>query len=155
MAYRPDRFPHSLVPSITVSDADAAIEFYRRVFDAEATDYRLEHEGVVMYAEVVVGGSPMMLNEEMEGGPNRSPTSIGDTPVRLHVHVPDVDAVFSRAVAAGATTLIEPSDQFYGERSGRFRDPFGHEWIVSTLIEEMTPEQMSEAMDDWMRSFGG
>lgn len=131
-----------LSPYLSVPDAAAAIEFYREAFGATET-LRLEGpEGEILHAEVEIAGAAVMLAGESPEWENWTPASLGGTPVRLHLYVEDVDAHFRRAVAAGAKELIPVEDQFYGDRSGRLEDPFGHVWILATHREDMGAAEM-------------
>ncbi|MCW5891256.1 MAG: VOC family protein [bacterium] len=132
----------TVVPYLSVRDASRALAFYRDAFGAEETRRLVDPAGGVIHAEVRLGGAPVMLAEENAAWGNHSPASLGGTAVRLVLNVPDVDAVVARAVAAGATVVIPVADQFYGERAGRVADPFGHQWIVSTRIEDVSTDEM-------------
>lgn len=142
----PGDFP-ALAPAIGVRDADAAIAWYRQVFGASETLRLTAPDGMVVHAELEIGGSIVMLGEESVDKGNHAPPTIGGTPVRLHLYVEDVDAVVDRARKQGADVLIEVADQFYGDRAGRFRDPFGHIWIIASRVEEVSPEEMQARME--------
>lgn len=136
-------------PYLTVRDAAAAIEFYASAFGAEERAMRLTGpSGEIVHAEIDIGGSLIMLSEEAPQFGTQSPQALGGTSVRLSLHVDDVDATAERAVAAGAKLLIPVSEQFYGHRSGRLEDPFGHVWVISTVVEEMSREEMQKRADD-------
>jgi PhnB protein len=137
-----------LTPYLIVRDAARAIEFYQRVFGAREV-FRLTSpdDTRIGHAHLEIGDSALMLADEWPDFGARSPTSIGGTPVRLHLAVADVDAVVREAAAAGATVLRDVKDEFYGERTGMIADPFGHQWHVGTAIEQVTPEQMQERWD--------
>jgi PhnB protein len=107
-------------------------------------------DGAVVHAQMLIGGALVMLADEDANHGHLSPASLGGSAVKLHLTVPDVDDVVARAKAAGAEELIPVGDQFYGERSGRVRDPFGHVWIVSTITEAVAPEEMQRRMDAMM-----
>lgn len=132
----------SLVPYLSVRDAKRALDFYRAAFGAVETARLVDPAGGVIHAEVTIGGAPVFVAEENPEWGNHDPQTLGGTPVRLVLQVPDVDAFVARAVAAGATLVIPVADQFYGERAGRVQDPFGHQWIVSTHVEDVSPEEM-------------
>lgn len=100
-------------------------------------------EGKIGHAELQLGDSVIMLSDEWPEMGIRGPKAIGGTPVTISVYVDDVDAVFGRAVAAGATALRQVETQFYGDRSGQFEDPFGHRWSVATHVEDVSPEEMA------------
>ena len=127
---------------LCVEDASKAIEFYGNAFGAQEK-YRLaEPGGRIGHAELDFGGTTVMLSEEFPEFGIRGPRALGGTPITIHLHVDDADAVIQRAVAAGAQLEMEPKDQFYGERSGSIRDPFGHRWNIGHHIEDVTPEEM-------------
>lgn len=137
-----------LSPALAVRDAAAAMDWYGRVFGAEELFRLTAPDGSVVHGEMRLGGGVLMLGEESPDHGSLAPPSVGGTAVRLHLYVDDVDALFARATAAGAEVLIPLDDQFYGDRSGRLRDPFGHEWIPATRQEEMTPEEMQRRMEE-------
>lgn len=129
-------------PYLCVDGAAAAIDWYCDVLGATERMRMPSPDGRIGHAELAFGDSIVMLADEWPEEGVRSPKSIGGTPVSLGVYVDDVDAVFERAVAAGATAQRPPADQFYGDRSGWFEDPFGHRWSVSTHIEDVPPHEM-------------
>lgn len=134
--------------SIAVKDAAAAIAFYTGVFGAVETLKLFDAStGMIGHAEMKIGDGLLMLGEECPGY-SRSPATLGGTTVKFSLMVDDVDAAFDAAVAAGATALMQPSDQFYGFRSGTIRDPFGHEWILQREIEKVSPEEMQRRWDE-------
>lgn len=132
----------SVTPYITVRGAAKAIAFYIQAFGATEV-MRLEMPGgVVAHAEIEVGGSRVMLADEMPEWGNRGPESLGGATGGLCVFVPDVDAAFARAVAAGAKEVRPVQNQFYGDRSGTIADPFGQMWTLSTHTEDVSHEEM-------------
>jgi len=133
---------HSLTPYLCVNDAARAIEFYGKVFDATLMMRLADAGGRVGHAELQVGDSVIMLADEHPEYGVRSPQSFGGSPVSLHLYVDDADAVVDRAVAAGATLLQPVADQFYGDRSGRVQDPFGHVWHIGTHKEDVSPAEV-------------
>ena len=135
---------HTVTPYLTVNDAASAIEFYKKAFGATELMRLADPSGKIGHAEIRIGDSPIMLAEEFPEYGNRSPQSLGGSPVVIHLYVEDVDAVASQAIAVGAKVLIPVGDQFYGDRSGRFTDPFGHVWIISTHKEDVSPEEMQK-----------
>ncbi len=142
----------SLVPYLTVRDAPAAITFYAEAFGAEPVGERLTlPDGLIAHAELRFGDVTLFLSDENEEWGNRSPLTIGDTPIRLALHVDDVDATFEQAVAAGCEILVPLADQFYGERAGRVKDPYGHVWILSQHIEDLTQEEIEARMKSMMK----
>lgn len=133
---------HELYPYLCVRDAAAAIDFYVRGFGGRELFRLTEPGGRVGHAEVDLDGHTLMLSEEYPEMGVRSPDGLGATPVTMHLHVDDADALVARAVAAGATLERAPEDHFYGERSGTVRDPFGHRWLIGHSIETVTPQEM-------------
>jgi PhnB protein len=108
-------------------------------------------DGRVGHAEIEINGSPIMLSEEYPEMDVRSPTTLGGSGVGIHLLVEDSDAVFNRAVKLGATAVKAVEDQFYGERSGRLKDPFGHVWYIATKTEEISSEEMVRRAEAWMK----
>jgi PhnB protein len=130
---------HTVTPRLVVGDG--AIDFYARAFGAEALGESFTGpDGALIHAEVRIGDSVVMLTGEADEA--RSPASLGGVSTILATYWEDVDAAWERAVAAGAEVIYPLDDQFYGERGGRLRDPFGHHWMLSQVIEEVTPEEM-------------
>jgi len=139
----PDDYPR-VTPYLIVDGAGAAIDFYCSVLGATERVRMPGPDGRVGHAELQLGDSIIMLADENAQMDVRGPRAIGGTPVSLHVYVEDSDAVFERAVQAGARALRAVEDRFYGDRSGQFEDPFGHRWDVSTHVEDVPPEEMSK-----------
>ena len=139
----PDDYPR-VTPYLIVDGAGAAIDFYCSVLGATERMRMPAPDGRVGHAELQLGDSMIMLADENAQMDVRGPRAIGGTPVSLHVYVEDSDAVFERAVQAGARALRAVEDRFYGDRSGQFEDPFGHRWDVSTHVEDVPPEEMSK-----------
>lgn len=134
----------TLTPYIIVKNAKAAIAFYEKVFGAKE-EYRIPNpDGTVGHAELQIGAGRLMLADEHPAFGALSPPSIGGTPVKLHLYVPNVDATIALAEKEGATVLRPAQDQFHGERSGMIADPFGHQWFLGTRKESLTPKDMSE-----------
>jgi PhnB protein len=127
-----------------VDGAGAAIDFYCSVLGAQESLRMPAPDGRIGHAELRLGDSMIMLADENAQMEVRGPRAIGGTPVSLHVYVEDSDAVFERAVQAGAKSLRAVEDRFYGDRSGQFEDPFGHRWDVSTHVEDVPAEEMSK-----------
>jgi PhnB protein len=139
----PDDYPR-VSPYLIVDDASAAIEFYGSVLGATERMRMAGPDGKVGHAELELGDAMIMLADEHPEMDARAPSTVGGTPVTLHVYVEDADAVFERAIGAGAKALRAVEDQFYGDRSGRFEDPFGHRWNVASHVEDVPPEEMSK-----------
>jgi len=125
-----------------VKDAAKAIDFYKQAFGIKEKFRLTEPTGRVGHAELDFGGATLMLSDEFPECGIQAPQTIGATSVTIHLHVDNCDEAISRAVKAGATLVIEPKDQFYGERSGRIRDPFGHEWNIGQHIEDVSTDEM-------------
>lgn len=137
---------HSVTPYLTISGAAQAIEFYKKAFGATELMRMPAPGGKIGHAELKIGDSVIMLADESPECGNRSPQSLGGTPVSILIYVEDVDAVFKRAVAAGAKVVREVADQFYGDRSGGITDPFGHGWYIHTHIEDVTPQEIEKRL---------
>jgi len=142
---------HTVAPHLCVDNGAQALEFYRKAFGAAEVNCLKIPGGKIGHAEIQIGDSRIMLSDEFPDFGNRSPKSFGGTPVIIHLYVEDVDAVAGQALAAGATVLIPVADQFYGDRSGRIQDPFGHVWIISTHIEDVTPEEVERRTEAFMK----
>ena len=138
----PDGYPQ-VTPYLCVDGASAAIDFYGRVFGATERMRMLGPDDKIGHAELQIGDSVIMLSDEFPEMGQRGPKAIGGTPVTMSVYVEDVDDVFERAVGAGATALRPVENQFYGDRSGQFEDPFGHRWNVATHVEDVSPDEMA------------
>jgi len=137
----PDGY-HSVTPYMIVKGAAKAIDFYKNAFGATELMRFPGPNNTVMHAEIKIGDSVVMLADEHESGPYRSPIAVGGTPISLMVYVEDVDTVFNQAVSLGAKSTREVEDQFYGDRSGNLTDPFGHVWHIATHIEDVAPEEL-------------
>lgn len=142
---------YKLEPRLIVKGAAEAIDFYQRALDAEEVNRFADAKlgGLIVHAELSVHGATITLADEHEGYGNLSPTALKGTPVLLHLCVDDADAVGSKMVAAGAEVVIPIADQFYGAREGRLRDPFGHLWIVSQPLEELSVEEVQKRVDNF------
>jgi PhnB protein len=137
----PDGYPR-VSPYLCVNGGTAALDFYKSVFGATERMRMPAPDGRIGHAELQFGDSVIMLADEYPEMGIRSPRAVGGTPVTISVYVEDVDAVFNRAVAAGAKSLRAVETQFYGDRSGQFEDPFGHRWSVATHVEDVAPDEM-------------
>lgn len=133
---------HEVFAYLTVDDAARAIDFYQRAFGAREKFRLTEPGGRIGHAELEFGGTTIMLAGAFPEYGLRDPKALGGTPVSIHLHVDDADALIQQAVDAGATLERAAADQFYGERSGSVHDPFGHRWLIGHSIEEMSPEEM-------------
>jgi PhnB protein len=137
----PDDYPR-VTPYLYVDGAGAAIDFYCSVLGAKERMRMAGPDGRIGHAELDLGDSMIMLADESPDIDVRGPRAIGGTPISLHVYVEDADGVFDRAIQAGARVLRPIENQFYGDRSGQFEDPFGHRWNVATHIEDVPPDEM-------------
>ena len=139
----PEGYP-SLSPYLIVRDGAAAIEFYQKVFGATLRMKLDAPGGRVGHAELEIGNALVMLADEHPEMGALAPTTIGGTPVGLHLYLEDVDAVAKKAIAAGATLKRPVENQFYGDRLGSIIDPFGHLWHISTHVEDVSPEEIGQ-----------
>ena len=137
----PDGY-HTATPYLIVRDAAKAIEFYKQAFGATEIMRINGPGGTVGHAEIRIGDSPIMMADEFPEMNARSPETLGGSPITLMLYVEDVDSFYNRAVSAGATVDRPIVDQFYGDRSGSVRDPFGHIWHIATHKEDMPIEEM-------------
>lgn len=148
--YMPDGY-HTATPYLVVKDAARALEFYKKAFNAREL-YRLDMPGgKVGHAEFEIGNSRLMLADEFPEMGARGPETLGGTPVSFLLYVEDVDAFFKQALAAGGQEERPVKDQFYGDRAGTLRDPFGHRWTIATNKEEVPPEEMQRRMAEAMK----
>lgn len=141
---------HELYPYIRVADGDAAVSFYRAVFGAEELFRLVEPGGRLGHCELNMGSGVLMLSEAFPEMGIHAIAPGQSAGIVLHLHVDDADAVVAKALAAGAELVRPLADQFYGERSGSVRDPFGYEWSVGHSIEELTPAEMQRRYDALM-----
>ena len=141
----PDGY-HSVTPYITVRNAAAALDFYKKALGATETMRFETPDGSVCHAEIQIGDSKVMLGDENPEWGNKSPQTLGGSAGGLCIYVEDCDALFDRAVAAGATVMKPLADQFYGDRSGTVIDPFGHAWTLATHQEDVSIDEMKARM---------
>jgi PhnB protein len=140
----------AVVPHLVVDDAAAAIDFYVKAFDAVELGRIPGPDGKLIHAALNINGFTVMLNDdfpEMSGGKSMTPTSLGGTPVTIHLTVTDVDTKFQKALDAGATVIAPLEDQFWGDRYGVVRDPFGHQWSLGQPVREVSMEEIQQAMN--------
>ena len=136
-------------PMLVVDDAAAAIDFYVAAFGATELGRVPHPDGRLVHAALTINGSMVMLNDdfpEHNGGVGSTPKSLGGTPVTIHLQVTDVETAFQRAVDAGAIVVAPLEDQFWGDRFGMVRDPFGHQWSLGQPMREVSSEEMAAAM---------
>jgi PhnB protein len=137
---------HSVTPYLIVDGAADALDFYARAFGAEEM-LRFPMGDRIAHAEIRIGDSVVMLADEFPDMGHLGPKSRGGASAGLMVYLPDVDAAYAKALAAGATELKPLQDQFYGDRSGSVTDPFGHQWTLATHVEDVSPEEMQRRME--------
>jgi uncharacterized glyoxalase superfamily protein PhnB len=146
---------HTVTPHLIFDNSAQAIDWYKKALGADEKSRALGPDGKVMHAELQIGNSRIMLNDAMGGG--KSAKAFGGSPVSLWVYVKDCDALFNRAVAAGARVESGPmgqlADQFWGDRTGMFTDPFGYQWTIATRKEDLTAEEMDRRAQEFFRQF--
>jgi PhnB protein len=141
----------AVIPHLVVDDAAAAIDFYVKAFGATELGRVPGPDGKLIHAALTVNGSTVMLNDdfpEFNDGKSTTPTALGGTPVTIHLTVTDVEAKFAQAVEAGAEVVMPLEDQFWGDRYGMVRDPFGHQWSLGQPVREVSPEEIAAAMQN-------
>lgn len=139
----------AVIPHLVVDDAAAAIDFYVKAFGATELGRVPGPDGKLVHAALTINGSTVMLNDdfpEFNDGKSTTPTALGGTPVTIHLTVTDVEAKFAKAVEAGAEVVMPLEDQFWGDRYGMVRDPFGHQWSLGQPVREVSPEEIAQAM---------
>ena len=146
---------HTVTPQLTIDNATQALDWYKRALGAEEVMRAPGPDGKIMHAEIRIGNSLIMLNDEMGGA--KSAKALGGSPASLWLYVENCDALFNRAVAAGARVSPGPmgqlQDQFWGDRSGTFTDPHGYQWTIATRKEDLTPEEIGQRQDEFMKQF--
>lgn len=137
---------NNVTPHIVCSPCVEAIEFYKKAFGAEELGTFMMPDGSkVMHAAMKIGNSVVFLVDEFPEWGSVGPKSLGGSPVTLHIQVDDADSFVQRATDAGLETIMPLEDMFWGDRYGKFKDPFGHEWSVATHIRDVSPEEMEKA----------
>jgi PhnB protein len=144
---------HTVTPSLTVSNAVKALEFYPRAFGAQETLRMPGPGGKILHAEIRIGDSIIMLNDEMPDMRAQSPESLGGSPVALYVYVENVDAAWKRALDAGATEVMPLQDMFWGDRLGCVLDPFGYKWNLAQHVSDPSMEEMKRGQEQFMAGF--
>ncbi len=142
-SYIPDGF-RTATPYLIIRDAAKAIEFYKKAFGAKELARMPLPDGKIGHAEIQIGDSRVMLSDENLDWGTKSPQTLNGSPVGIFLYVPDVDALFKQAIVSGATEVMPVTDQFWGDRYGKVRDPFGHQWNIATHVEDLTPEEIGE-----------
>jgi len=135
---------HSVTPYLIIRDAGKALDFYKKAFGAVEKFRMAGPDGKIGHAEIQIGDSMIMISDENPKFGTKSPQSLGGSPVSIFLYIPDVDATFKQAIAAGAKEIMAVTDQFWGDRHGKVADPFGHTWDLATHKEDLTPAEMQE-----------
>ena len=141
----PDGY-HTATPYLVVDGAARALEFYTQAFGAKELMRMPGPDGRIGHAELMIGDSHIMLADEHPEQGHRGPKSFGGSPVGIMLYVEDVDTMFRTALSLGATETRAVEDQFYGDRMGSLTDPFGHNWMIATHVEDVSPEEMERRM---------
>jgi len=139
---------HSVTPSITCKEAAKAIDYYKKVFGATEIMSMLGPGGTVMHAELKIGDSVIFVSDEFPGM-SSAPVSTSSPSYGLFLYVEDVDGIYNRAVAAGASVVMPITNMFWGDRYGKVVDPFGHHWGLATHVEDVSPEEMKRRQEAW------
>jgi len=146
---------HTVTPHLVFDEAAQAIDWYKKALGAEEKSRALGPDGKIIHAELQIGNSRIMLNDAMGGG--KSAKAFGGSPVGFWIYVEDCDALFNRAVAAGGSVAPGPMgqmmDQFWGDRSGTFTDPFGYRWSIATRKEDLSREEMDRRAQEFFKQF--
>jgi PhnB protein len=140
---------HNVTPNVIVAGADRAIDFYKKAFGAEELMRFAGPDGRIMHAEIKIGDSIVMLADEMPDYGSRGPKSFGGTSVSFFIYADDVDGRWKRAIDAGGKEVQPLIDQFWGDRAGLIEDPFGHRWWLGQHMQELTPEEIRKAADEF------
>lgn len=143
---------HTITPHLVIKGAKAAMEFYRKAFNAKELYHVGGPGGSVMHGEMMIGDSFLYLCDECPDMGAVSPTGLGGSPVTVHLYVPDVDATFKAAIAAGAKEQMPPQQMFWGDRYAKVVDPFGHHWSIATHNEDVPPQEIEKRA---AAAFGG
>jgi len=133
---------HTATPYLFIKGATQAIEFYKKAFGATELSRMAGSDGTIGHAEIKIGDSPIMMADESPAMGANSAATLGGSSSAILLYVEDVDALFKRAVDAGASIMQAVEDKFYGDRAGALRDPFGQQWYIHTHIEDVSPEEM-------------
>jgi PhnB protein len=139
-------------PQLVVADAERALDFYRAAFAADELVRSNSPDGRVMHCELLVFGGRLLVIDDFDEDPVSSPTRLGGSTVRLHLYVLEVDAIYERAIKAGAVSVMAPQDAFWGDRYAIVRDPYGHYWSIATPRADLTASELAERGDVWSRA---
>lgn len=150
--FRPKGY-HTVTHALVVDNGTKALEFYTKALGAKVRMQTPGPSGSVLHAEIEIGDSVIFLSDEFPRSDLKSPTKLGGTSAAVWLYVPDVDATFKAAVAAGAKVTQPLQDMFWGDRFGSIVDPFGHSWSIATHVEDVTPEEMEKRREAATRDF--
>jgi PhnB protein len=145
---------YTVTPQLTLDNAAQAIDWYKKALGAEEVSRAVGPDGKIMHAEIRIGNSLIMLNDPMGG--SKGPKAFGGSPASLWLYVEDCDALYNRAVAAGAQTfgpMGQMADQFWGDRCGTVADPHGYSWTIATHKEDLTRQELEQRQAEWMKKF--
>jgi len=142
---------HTVTPHLVLDNAAQALDWYKKALGAEEVNRAVGPDGKIMHAELRIGDSRIMMNDAMMGG--KGPKAIGGSPAALWLYVEDCDALFNRAVAAGAQAKMPMADQFWGDRSGTIADPHGYSWTIATHKEDLTFAEIEQRQAEFMKQF--
>ena len=145
---------HTATPYLIIKGAAKAIDFYKEAFGATELFRLTAPDGKLGHAEIKIGDSPIMMADEHPEMNALGPEAVGGSPITLLLYVEDVDAMFKQAIASGATEVRPVADQFYGDRSGIVKDPFGHTWSIATHVEDVSPEEIDKRMSEMAKQKG-
>jgi uncharacterized glyoxalase superfamily protein PhnB len=145
---------HTVTPHLVVRGATEALAFYKKAFGADEIMRMPGPNGMIGHAEIRIGDSIVMLADEFPGAPLSSPAKLSGSSASIMLYVPDCDALFNRAVAAGAKVTMPLTDMFWGDRFGQVTDPFGHVWAIATHKEDVPPEEMAKRAAEAMKKMG-
>ncbi|HVI86520.1 MAG TPA: VOC family protein [bacterium] len=146
---------HTITPNITVKDAAKAIEFYKSAFGAQEIMRMPGPGGRIMHAEMTIGDSKFMIADEMPEMGNKGPKSIGGSPVSFYLYFENVDSAWKKALQAGGKETGPLADMFWGDRTGRLEDPFGHTWVLAQHIKDLTPSDMKAGQEAFLAKMQG
>lgn len=144
----------TVTPHLVCEGAAEALAFYAQAFGAVELGRMAGPDGKIMHAELRIGDSLLMLADDFPAYGSRGPKALQGSTVTIHLYVPDADAAWAQAIAAGATVVMPLEDAFWGDRYGQVEDPFGHRWSIATHVRDVAPEQMEEAMHKAMAQQG-
>jgi len=146
---------HTVTPQLTLDNAAQAIDWYTKALGAEEVSRFAGPDGKIMHAELRIGNSKFMVNDVMMDA--KSPKALGGSPISLWIYTEDCDALYNRALAAGAQLppggMHKMQDQFWGDRSGTVKDPYGYTWTIATRKEDLTQEEIKKRGEEWMKQF--